>query len=71
MCLTEAFLVLTELCLFISAPTAPLGDRDMDRDSIYSYYTLFVSLLEGLGRQTRSDMRRAEGEDAQQRLKDD
>lgn len=45
MCLTEVFLLLIELCLFISAPTAPLGDRDMDRGSIVQTGLLYTSYV--------------------------
>lgn len=45
MCLTEVFLVLTELCLFISAPAAPLGDRDMNRDSTVKTGLLYTSCV--------------------------
>lgn len=52
MCLTEVFLVLTELCLFISAPTAPLGDRDIDRDSIVKTGLLYASYVTAGGFRT-------------------
>lgn len=36
---------LTELCLFILVPKAPLGDRDMDRDSIVKTGLLYASCV--------------------------
>lgn len=49
--------MLTELCLFISDPAAPLGDRDMNSYSIVKIGLLYTSCVTAGGFRTSDTFR--------------